>query len=351
MLADACPAEGADLIAAAFDQIPDGILIFDAWDRLVLWNRRMAALAPRLDLERGRRREDLMADIHALGSRGLTAVWSASADGVKVCLIRGGVGKPEQLRLAKLSLDQAVQAQSRYLAAGNHDLRQPLQALVMLVGILAARRPDGVDGQLIGRIQDAASMLESQLGNLLEISKLEAGLVEPEVAAFSLASLLDGLDLEFQEQAAAFGLRLRVVKSSLAVLSDPLLLQRILRQLLANGLQCTERGGVLLGCRRHGRVVRIEVRDSGVGIGEADRQWVFREFHSRPRSLPGRSPGMGLGLAIVGRLARLLDHQVSVSSSPGGGTVFAIAVPTAATAAGRRRPAFEFSGDSGVSNL
>ena len=351
MFADVSPAEGADLISAAFDKIPDGILIFDAADRLVLWNQRMRVLAPQLDLVRGRRRQDLMAALGALETHGMTCVWPPSGDGARVCLVRGRLGKSEQLRLAKLSLDEAVRAQARYLAAGNHDLRQPLQALVMLVGILSARQPDSADAPLIRRIGEAVSMLEAQLGNLLEMSKLEAGQVEPEVGGFCLSSLFDALSHEFQDQAAAFGLRLRVVGSSLRVQSDSLLLQRILRQLLANALQFTERGGVVLGCRRRGGLVRIEVRDSGLGIPESERPSIFREYHCRPRSLPGRMPGMGLGLAIVGRLARLLDHQLSVSSSPGGGSVFAVAVPAAETAARGRRSRFEFSGESGAIHL
>lgn len=334
VLAELCPSEGTDLLLAAFDRIDDGILVFDSGNRLALWNRRMAVVAPRLALASGLRREDLAGSLRQLEYTGLTCSWSIVGEGISVCMIRGGAASPEQMRLAKASLEQAVQAQARYLATANHDLRQPLQALAMLVGILASRPQSPGDAPIVRRIAEAVSSLEAQLGNLLEISKIDAGRVEPVVTDFSLASLFDNLAMEFQDQAAALGLRLRVVASSARVRSDFLLLGRMIRQLLANALQCTGRGGVLLGCRRRGGLVKIEVRDSGIGIPEVDRHLMFREFHRGPRSTPGRSQGLGLGLAIVGRLARILGHQIGVSSAAGGGAVFAIVVPMAEHPAG-----------------
>ena len=352
VLAELRPSEGTDLLLAAFDRIDDGILVFDSENRLALWNRRMVILAPALDLASGRRREDLAESLRQLEHTGLTCNWSIAGDGISVCLVRSGAVKAEQMRLARASLDHAVQAQARYLATANHDLRQPLQALGMLVGILASRSQPPEDAKLVCRIGEAVSALEAQLGNLLEISKIDAGRVEPAITDFSLASLFDNLAMEFQEQAAVLGLRLRVVASSARVHSDSLLLGRMIRQLLANALQCTEQGGVLLGCRRRGRLVKIEVRDTGFGIAEADRHLMFREFHRGPGCARGRSQGLGLGLAIVSRLARILGHQIGVSSSTKGGAVFAIAVPVAERPPGSiKKQNFELCGGSLAKHL
>lgn len=336
MLSDFRPAEEADLLTAAFDRFPDGMLIFDGEDHLALWNRRASVLAPDLPLVRGRRRQDVADDLRRLETADLLILWPPSASGVRVCLIRGPALPSEQLQSAKLSLERAVRAQARYLAVASHDLRQPLQALAMLVGILADGPQGAAEAGIVGKISEAVAALESHLGNLLEISRLEAGLVEPAITDFPLAPLFGGLAMEFHQQATDLGLRLHVIPGSVWVSSDPLLLERILRQLLANAVQNTGRGGVLLGCRRRGSLIRIEVRDSGIGIPEAEWHLLFRDFHHSSRQLPGRRRGLGLGLAIVGRLARMLGHQIGYSASPGGGSLFTLALRCAADAESRR---------------
>ena len=168
--------------------------------------------------------------------------------------------------------------------------------------------------------------LQELLDAILDISRLDAGAVSPKVADFAIATLLDRLTTAFAPSAAEKGLRLRIVPSRLYVRSDPVLLERILLNLAANALRYTQRGGILIGCRRRGRRVRIEVWDTGIGIAPEQRQAIFQEFY-QAADPQGGGQGLGLGLAIAARLAALLGSRIEVASRLGEGSVFAVEVP------------------------
>ena len=227
---------------------------------------------------------------------------------------------------AKLEAERANKAKSRFLAAASHDLRQPLQTLALLQGLLA----NGVEGEnnkrLVARLDDTLGAMSGMLNTLLDINQIEAGIVRAELATFPINGLLNRLRDEFGYPAQAQGLTLRVVPCSLSVHSDTRLLEQIIRNLLSNALKYTKRGGVLLGCRRRHGVLSIEVWDSGVGIPEAEQAAIFEEYHQLDNAARERSRGLGLGLSIVKRLSALLHHPVRIESHSGKGSMFAVEV-------------------------
>ncbi|HLJ64497.1 MAG TPA: chemotaxis protein CheB [Stellaceae bacterium] len=232
----------------------------------------------------------------------------------------------ESLQAAKRQAEQANLGKSRFLAAASHDLRQPLQTLSLLQGMLARRVVDPDGSKLITRLDETLGAMSGMLDTLLDINQLEAGIVRPGVVTFSVRDLLERLRTEFAYQAAARGLGWHVVQSQLFVRSDPRLLEQLVRNMLSNAVKYTERGRVLLGCRRHKDKLRIEVWDTGPGIPENQLKAIFEEFHQLDNANRERSRGLGLGLAIVQRLADLLGHSVDVRSRPGKGSVFAVEV-------------------------
>ncbi|MCX8995922.1 response regulator [Rhizobiaceae bacterium BDR2-2] len=236
----------------------------------------------------------------------------------------------EALEAARKEAQQANIAKSRFLAAASHDLRQPLQALNLMHGALARKiRDDRKDEALafMTRLDGTAAAMSGMLNTLLDINQLEAGTVHPQLTSFRIDELLERLRDEFTYHAQAQALLLRVVACRVSVYSDPHLLEQMIRNLMANALKYTRRGKVLLGCRRHGAMLRIEIWDTGVGIAEADLQSIFDEYHQVGNAARERSRGLGLGLSIVQRLASLLDHPVRVRSQPDKGSVFSIDVP------------------------
>ena len=233
------------------------------------------------------------------------------------------------LLAAKEAAEKQAHGKMRFLAAASHDLRQPLQALGLFVAVLSDRPLAPEDGALVGKISNSVEALESLLNSLLDISKLEAGAVEPQVAAFPLAPLFSQLASEFIPLAEDKGLELRVVASRAWVRSDPALLDRILRNLLSNAVRYTRSGRILLGCRRTGGGLTIVVRDSGIGIPADRLDDIFGEFTQIDHPGRQRGAGLGLGLAIVERTAALLGHTVTVWSRLDHGSQFAVAVPLA----------------------
>jgi signal transduction histidine kinase len=227
-------------------------------------------------------------------------------------------------------LARANQAKTRFLAAASHDLRQPLHALALTVGELreTARAPEL--GALARRIERSVDALEDLLDALLDVSKLDAGAVQPERRAFPLQPLLERLADEFAPAAEAKGLRFRVAPTSLWTESDPTLLGRCLLNLVANAVRYTREGGVVVGCRRRGGEAEIVVADSGIGIAAADQARIFEEFYQAGSPQRDRAQGLGLGLAIVERVARLLGHAVVVKSQLGHGSTFSVRVPIVA---------------------
>jgi two-component system CheB/CheR fusion protein len=230
------------------------------------------------------------------------------------------------LEAARLQAELANVAKSRFLAAASHDLRQPLQTIALLQGLLAK----AVEGEraklLVARLDEALGAMSGMLNTLLDINQIEAGVVRPELSDFPIAELFDRIRDEFTYHAQAQRLAFRVVGCSAVVRSDPRLLEQMLRNLLSNALKYTKRGKVLLGCRRRPGGLSIEVWDTGVGIAEAEFQAIFDEYHQLENPARERSRGLGLGLSIVKRLGDLLDHPVRVGSRAGKGSMFAVDV-------------------------
>ena len=236
----------------------------------------------------------------------------------------------EALRAATREAERANRAKSKFLASASHDLRQPVQSLVLLLALIE-RQVAAVPKAL-----ETARMMKQALGGLnglltaiLDISRLDAGVVEPAIDAVDLSALLDRLSSEYEAKAADKGLELRVIKRSLFALADPSLLERALRNLIENAFRYTPSGGVLIGLRQRRDRVRIDVVDTGVGVQREKQKEIFEEFIQLNN--PGRDlgKGLGLGLAIVARLADLLDAQIEVSSRVGRGSRFSLSLPAA----------------------
>ncbi len=244
----------------------------------------------------------------------------------------------DALESARRKAEAADLAKSRFLAAASHDLRQPLQALALLHGLLA-RVVEGERAQsLVARIGDTLGAMSGILNALLDINQIEAGVVHPQRVGFAVNDLLVKLRDEFVYQAQAKKLVLRIVPCGLRIQSDPRLLEQMVRNLLANALKYTPRGEILLGCRRREGLLRIEVWDTGLGIPDAEIQAIFDEYHQVGNEARERSRGLGLGLSIVRRIGALLGHRVMVRSREGAGSVFSIEVPLVAGAVGAAAP-------------
>jgi CheY-like chemotaxis protein/two-component sensor histidine kinase len=211
----------------------------------------------------------------------------------------------------------------------SHDLRQPLHALGLFVAQLRTPLKPRERTKTIERVDAAVGEMNEMFNSLLDISKLDAGVLTPKIVDFSIARLLRKIETTFDQTARDNGLRLRVMRSDAWVRSDALLLERILLNLVSNAMRYTLRGGVIVGCRRRGEMLRIEVWDSGPGIPEGHRQNIFGEFVQLPGPERDRYGGLGLGLAIVDRLRRLLNHEIELTSTVGRGSRFTVLVPTA----------------------
>ena len=231
------------------------------------------------------------------------------------------------LETAKSEAERANIGKSRFLAAASHDLRQPLQTISLIQGILEKRIHDETTLKLVRRLDETVGTMSSMLDKLLDINQLEAGIVRPEIVDFPISDLLAEMRTELTYHPAMGGPGWSVVSSGLAVRSDPRLLEQIVRNLLSNAVKYTNQGKILLGCRRHGDNLRIEVWDTGPGIPAPELRAIFEEFHQLDNPARERSKGLGLGLAIVQRLANLLGHKIDVRSRLGTGSVFTVEVP------------------------
>jgi signal transduction histidine kinase/CheY-like chemotaxis protein len=236
-----------------------------------------------------------------------------------------------ELRTKKEEAETATRAKSRFLAAASHDLRQPIHALGMFVARLAQLPHDRETRHLIVNLEASVRAMQDLLDALLDISRLDADAVRVQLQPVPLAPLFEQLRSALSPVASDKGLRLRVRTSSLWVQSDPTLLHRILLNLVSNGLRYTGHGGVLVGCRHShsGKHLWIEVWDTGVGIAPEHQQDIFREFYQIGNPERDRSKGLGLGLNIVDRTARLLGHPLQLCSVPGHGTRFRLELPLA----------------------
>jgi PAS domain S-box-containing protein len=241
----------------------------------------------------------------------------------------------EELLVAKAAAERANHGKTRFLAAASHDLLQPLHAAGLFAGALAPKLGDAEPRALLADLEQCLRSAEGVLTDLLDISKLDAGAVQPQVADFALYDLLTSLDAEFRLQAQERGLAMRVHRTRCFVRSDARLLRRILQNFVSNAVRYTERGRIVVGVRRRGARLRLEVWDTGPGIDDAQRDRIFEEFYrvrQGDEQATGSGKGFGLGLAIVDRIAGVLGATVTVRSRPGRGSVFAVEVPAAAPA-------------------
>jgi two-component system, sensor histidine kinase len=237
-----------------------------------------------------------------------------------------------QLERQKEIAEHASRTKTQFLAAASHDLRQPLQALGLFVMSVKLRVRDPELQAAVSRIERSMGALEGVLEALLDVSKLDAGVVSPRVESFPVARTLAAVREQFAATAERHRLRLVVKETRTWCRSDPYMLERILANLVSNALRYTKQGRVVVGCRRVRDTLRIEVWDTGVGIPRDKQEEIFREFVQLENPERSRDKGLGLGLAIVERLARLLDHPIGVRSVPGRGSVFWLSVPRAAEA-------------------
>lgn len=235
----------------------------------------------------------------------------------------------DALRRAKEGAERANQAKSKFLAAASHDLRQPVQSLFFFAYALAEKLKDHPASTVLASMSESLDALRMLLDSLLDVSRLDAGVVQPAITEFAVGPLLDRLNREYAPRAAEKGLRLRYVPTRQWTRSDPVLLERLVRNVIENAVRYTESGGIVIGCRRSAQALEVQVVDSGIGIPEEHREEVFEEFAQIGNPERNRQHGLGLGLAIVKRLAALLGHRIVLRSQAGRGTAFGIIVPAA----------------------
>jgi Na+/proline symporter/signal transduction histidine kinase len=380
-----------DLMQIALDQVTQGIGVFDADLRLICWNRRFRDLLDlpaefgqvgtpltdilRFNADRGLygpgRPEAIVADRLEQFVRRMATMQETLQPSGTVLEIRTGsmpdgglvmtatditervegeralaranetlerrvrertealVAANDALAKAKSEADEANLGKTRFLAAASHDILQPLNAARLYTTSLVERFGAGDSGRLVANVDQSLESVEEILGAVLDISRLDTGALKPEVTPFRIDEILRPLATEFEPLAREKGLSLRVVTSTATVRSDRRLLRRILQNLISNAIKYTPSGRVLVGCRRKGGRLSVRVYDTGIGIPASKQKAIFREFH-RLEGGAKVARGLGLGLSIVERIARVLDHKVSVRSAFGQGSMFAVELPVTA---------------------
>lgn len=244
----------------------------------------------------------------------------------------------QELIAARQEAERANKANTTFLAAASHDLRQPVQALSLLNGALRRTVHDSLALEMVESQQNSLDAMTNLLNSLLDISRLDAGKVEPEFEDFRIQRLVDRLFAEFSRQASHKGLSFKGDSCDTIVRSDPNLLSEIIQNLVSNAIRYTDKGSVKLSCRYEGGEFWIDVTDTGIGIDPEQFDEIFQEFHQI--KTPGTdNEGFGLGLAIVKRLADLLGHEISVVSDPGNGSTFSIRLPVVSAQSGNRSKA------------
>ena len=264
----------------------------------------------------------------------------AKVDGVVITFFDATERKRDvdALQLAKRQAEMANAAKSRFVAAASHDLRQPLQTLALLQGLLSKVALETRVKSLVLRLGDTLNAMSGMLNTLLDLNQIEAGVMQAEPEDFAINILLRRMRDEFSYLAHTRGLELRVVPSDLVVHSDPRLLEQLIRNLVSNAVKYTEQGKVLIGCRRSGDSVRFQVMDTGIGMPGEELDAIFDEYHQINNPARERSRGLGLGLSIVARLSKLLGHKISVESTLSQGSVFTVEMQRSLTAAVQPAP-------------
>jgi two-component system, sensor histidine kinase len=238
--------------------------------------------------------------------------------------------RDDRVNLLEQERDEAVRAdqeKSRFLAIASHDLRQPVHALGLFAATLERRLQGSAEEPLVRNVMRSIEGLERSFNAMLDISRLDAGTVEPNIQHFALRDLFRRLHMHYAGQAEASGLGLRLAPGGKSVSSDPQLLERILGNLVQNALKYTETGGVVVVARSTADNINLEVWDTGIGIKPADLPRIFAEFYQVGHGERSRTQGLGMGLAIVKRLAHLLGYRLMVASRPGRGTMFRLSIP------------------------
>ncbi|CAM5481698.1 histidine kinase OS=Afipia felis OX=1035 GN=rpfC_2 PE=3 SV=1 [Afipia felis] len=233
-----------------------------------------------------------------------------------------------ELALAKTIADEANISKTRFLAAASHDILQPLNAARLYVTSLVERQSGGENARLVDNIDKSLEAIEEILGALLDISRLDAGAMTPSISSFRMSDLMRSLQVEFMPMAKEKNLELVFVPSTLAVKSDRVLLRRLLQNLISNAIKYTPTGKVLVGCRARGANLQISIHDTGLGIPQHKRGEIFKEFHRLDQGAR-IARGLGLGLSIVERIARVLEHHISITANKSGGSHFAVTLPLA----------------------
>ena len=254
-----------------------------------------------------------------------------------------------QLSAAKEDAEKANLSKTRFLAAASHDLLQPVISAKLSISTLAELQENQEGKRLAQLVEGSLQTIEDLIRTLLDISKLDAGVIVPEVRTFPLDVLLADLHATFESAMASTEIRLKVRRCGLLVESDPVLLWRVILNLVSNAIHYTKRGGVLVGVRRRGAFCHLDVVDTGAGISECEQQRIFDEFYRGASSARGNRAGLGLGLSIVQRITQTLGHELSLKSAHGRGSRFRVALPVAGTATGLPPPSLSTLSDlSGV---
>ncbi len=373
--------EKSALLETTLQHIQQGISLIDRENRLRMWNRNFLDLLGLGDrqIQNGQRLDTILnaadppltqpqsGQMEYRRSDGavIEIRQSAMPDGSRVLTytdISELKRRENALDLALQEAERANAAKTRFLATASHDLRQPIHALGLFFANLADRVRNTETESLIKQIEDSIEAIDSMLNALLDISKLDAGVIRPHVGPVAVADLFKRLATEYQSHginpfgvllerrlfkrpetphqptARETGNALRIRSSRAIVQSDPAMLERILRNLISNALRYTRNGRVLVGARRRGDKLRIEVHDTGIGIPADQLDDIFLEFHQLGNPERNRHQGLGLGLAIVKRLAALLGHQITVRSRLGRGSCFAVTLPIARESTHRALP-------------
>jgi len=235
-----------------------------------------------------------------------------------------------EAQAARERAEAANLSKSSFLAAASHDLRQPLHDLSLLLFTLQERTRDPEAAEILRKISSSADSLDSLFKGLLDLSRLDAGSIKPDLVAISLGPMLKRLDNELRPLAYAKGLGFECAASDAWITSDAQMLERVLRNLIDNAIKYTEHGGINIHAEEHGQRVRMTIRDTGIGIDPVNLERIFEEYYQVRNPARNRAQGIGLGLAIVKRMCDLLGHGIRVESQPGRGTAFELTLPRAA---------------------